>query len=135
LDNFDELCRFVKPEDPLGQPAQSPQRQIWTLVIFCGHNNCVAITFDQAKREWTLRERKLDFADAEEVFAGDRATWVDDRFDYGETRYITAGWLKSRLVVMVWTQRGENKHVISMRHCHAKEESKLRARLARPPDA
>jgi uncharacterized protein len=26
------------------------------------------------------------------------------------------------LVVMVWTQRGNARHIISMRHCHAKEE-------------
>jgi hypothetical protein len=25
-------------------------------------------------------------------------------------------------VVMVWTQRGEARHIISMRHGHAKEE-------------
>jgi uncharacterized DUF497 family protein len=80
------------------------------------------ITFDPAKRELTLHHRRLDFARAAEVFAGRTATIVDDRRDYGETRFVTAGHLDGRLVVMVWTQRGETRHVISMRHCHAKEE-------------
>jgi len=80
------------------------------------------ITFDPSKRDLTLMHRGLDFARAGEVFAGETATVVDDRFDYGETRFITAGRLDGRLVVMVWTQRAENRHVISMRHCHAKEE-------------
>jgi uncharacterized DUF497 family protein len=80
------------------------------------------IAFDPAKREVTLRHRGLDFARASEVFAGDTATVVDDRRDYGETRFITAGRLDGRIVVMVWTQRGEAHHIISMRHCHAKEE-------------
>ena len=80
------------------------------------------ITFDQAKRDLTLRHRGLDFARAGEVLAGRTATIVDDRFDYGETRYICAGHLDGRLVAMVWTQRGEARHIISMRHCHAQEE-------------
>jgi uncharacterized DUF497 family protein len=80
------------------------------------------ISFDPIKRAMTRRHRRLDFARAVEVFAGRTATIVDDRFDYGETRFISAGRLDGRLVVMVWTQRGEARHIISMRHCHAKEE-------------
>jgi uncharacterized protein len=89
----------------------------------------VKITFDPAKRDLALRHRGLDFARAVEVFAGRTATVVDDRRDYGETRYITAGHLDGRLVVMVWTQRGEARHIISMRHCHAKEEKVWRRRM------
>ena len=44
------------------------------------------IGFEPAKREKNLRERGLDFADAEKVFGGRRFTQVDDRQDYGETR-------------------------------------------------
>ena len=80
------------------------------------------ITFDPAKRDLTLRHRGLDFTRAGEVFAGRTATVADDRLDYGETRFISAGHLDGRLVVMVWTQRDEARHIISMRHCHAKEE-------------
>ena len=89
------------------------------------------ITFDPAKRDLTLKHRGLDFARADEVFAGLTATVVDDRFDYGETRFITAGQLDGRLIVMVWTQRGGARHIISMRHCHAKEEEIWRRRMAR----
>ena len=87
------------------------------------------ITFDAAKRDLTLKHRRLDFARAGEVFAGLTASGVDDRFDYGETRAITAGYLDGRMVVVVWTQRGEARHIISMRHCHAKEEKIWRARM------
>jgi uncharacterized protein len=87
------------------------------------------IGFDPGKRDLALRHRGLDFARAGEVFAGLTATVVDDRFDYGETRFITAGQLDGRLVVMVWTQRGETRHIISLRHCHAKEEEIWRRRL------
>jgi uncharacterized DUF497 family protein len=78
------------------------------------------IAFDPSKRDLTLKHRGLDFAGAGELFAGVSATIVDDRFDDGETRYITAGYLDRRLVVMVWTGRDEARHVISMRHCHGR---------------
>jgi uncharacterized DUF497 family protein len=87
------------------------------------------ITFDPAKRDLTLKQRGLDLARANEVFADLTATRVVVRFDYGETRFLTAGELDSRLVVMVWTQRGEARHIISMRYCHAKEEKVWRKRM------
>ena len=87
------------------------------------------ITCDPAKREQTLRQRGLDMRRAGEVFAGLHLTRLDDRFDYGETRYVTAGWLDSRLVVFVWTPRGSARRIISMRHCHEREAKKLRPHL------
>jgi uncharacterized DUF497 family protein len=63
----------------------------------------VPITFDPAKRGLTLKHRGLDFARAGEVFAGRTITVLDSRFDYGETRFTTAGYLDDRMVVMVWT--------------------------------
>jgi len=89
------------------------------------------ITFDPAKRDLTLEHRRLDFARAGEVFAGLTATVADERFDYSEARFITAGHLDGRLIVMVWTKRGEARHIISMRHTHAKEEKIWRRRMAR----
>jgi uncharacterized DUF497 family protein len=62
----------------------------------------VTVTFDPPKRLGTLRDRGIDFAtDAEKVFAGRKATFVDDRFDYGEVRLLTVGWLNERMVLMV----------------------------------
>ena len=84
------------------------------------------ISFDPAKRELTLRHRGLDFVDAAEVFASRHATITDDREDYGELRYITAGRLKERLVVLVWTPRSDTRRIISMRYAHAKEEARWR---------
>jgi uncharacterized DUF497 family protein len=89
------------------------------------------ITCDPAKRERTLIERGLDFLDAESVFAGDTLTLEDDRLDYGETRYQTYGLLQGRVVMVVWTPRGEARHVISMRHCHDREARKVRQHLGR----
>jgi hypothetical protein len=86
----------------------------------------MAIIYDPAKREVTLRRRGLDFADAATVFAGYHATLADERKDYGELRYITAGFLEGRMVVMVWTPRGDDRRIISMRYAHGKEENRWR---------
>ena len=82
----------------------------------------VDISFDPAKRAITLEERGLDFADAGLVFAGHTVTVQDTRKDYDEDRFITAGHLAERCVVLVWTPRGGSRRVISMRHAHADEE-------------
>jgi hypothetical protein len=46
----------------------------------------VKIEFDPAKREWTLRERSLDFARAGDIFDQFVLTEEDKREDYGEYR-------------------------------------------------
>ena len=89
------------------------------------------VTFDPSKRDLTLKHRGLDFARSGEVFAGLTATVVDGRFDYGEIRFITAGRLDGRVVVIVWTPRDDARHIISMRHCHAKEEKIWESRMER----
>ena len=82
----------------------------------------MAITYDPAKREWTLRERGLDFESAVEVFAGRLFEQEDNRRDYGEIRIVTVGLLWGRMVVLVWTPRGDDHHVISMRKANEREK-------------
>ncbi|MGK5076274.1 BrnT family toxin [Janthinobacterium sp. ZB1P44] len=87
------------------------------------------ITFDAVKREKTLRERGLDFARARVVFDGLAITLPDQRQDYGEPRFITAGWLDERLVVLVWTPRGRARRIISMRKANEREIDKYKQSL------
>ena len=87
------------------------------------------ISFDPAKRLRTLRERELDFADAEQIFGGRTLQLEDQRRDYGERRFVSIGRLRGRLVVVVWTPRGAARHVISMRKANAREETRYAWRL------
>jgi len=79
------------------------------------------ISFDPEKRRLTLENRGLDFADAANVFEGLTITVPDDRHAYGEDRYVTAGFLAGRCVVLVWTPREARRRIISMRYAHAAE--------------
>ncbi len=87
------------------------------------------ITYDPEKRALTLAHRGLDFEDARDVFAGRRIQIEDDRFDYGEIRWQTIGRLNDEVVMVVWTPRGDARHIISMRKCNARERAKYRDRL------
>lgn len=90
------------------------------------------ITFDPAKRDRTLAERGLDFADATMVFLGRELTFEDSRHDYGERRQVTVGYLNRRMVmVVVWTSRGGARHVISMRKANEREQGKYEEQLGR----
>ena len=87
------------------------------------------VTFDPAKRERTLQERGLDFAEAGTVFAGHVLTLEDTRNDYCETRFQTYGSLNDRIVMVVWTPRGDARHIISMRYCHEREANRAQQRM------
>ena len=87
------------------------------------------ITYDAEKRALTLEKRGLDFEDAVHVFAGPSYTVVDDRANYGEVRFQTYGLLNGRLVMIVWTQRDEARHIISMRKCNERERKIYEAQL------
>ena len=80
------------------------------------------LSWTDAKRAKSLQERGLDFGRAAEIFAGLHVTRATHGGKASETRFITTGFLDDRLVVMVWTPRGDARHIISMRHAHAKEQ-------------
>ena len=87
------------------------------------------ITFDPAKRDKTLAERGLDFADAALVFAGITLEIEDTRKKYGEPRIICYGYLEKRLVVVGYTPRGEDRHIFSMRKANDREKARIAPRL------
>ena len=87
------------------------------------------IEWGEGKRGATLTARGLDFARADEVFAGRHFTAQDVRADYREARFITVGALDGRMVVLVWTPRGEARRIISMRKANEREQARYGQRL------
>ena len=87
------------------------------------------ITFDPVKRDKTLAERGLDFADAWQVFAGPILKIPDNRKNYGERRTICYGLLNNRMVVVIYTQRGSHRRIISMRKANEREKSRIASSL------
>ncbi|MFC5314043.1 BrnT family toxin [Azospirillum rugosum] len=51
---------------------------------------------------------------------------VDDRFDYGETRYIAFGEVDGRVLAVVYTWRGDCRRLISARMANRHERTSYR---------
>jgi hypothetical protein len=57
------------------------------------------------------------------VFEGETVTILDDRFDYGEARFVTFGLLDGRVVAVAHTETDELIRIISVRKATGYEES------------
>jgi uncharacterized protein len=78
--------------------------------------------WEDNKNQSNLEKHGLDFQDAELIFSGKVITFIDDRYDYGEKRFITLGEVENRIVVVVHTQRGFTVRIISMRKANEREK-------------
>ena len=76
-------------------------------------------TWDERKRRTNLRDHGFDFADAKRVFEGPTATYEDDRFPYGEQRFVTLGFLNGIAVSIAHTETRERIHVIFVSTSHS----------------
>jgi len=72
--------------------------------------------WDERKNAVNIRQHGFNFINAWEIFEGPMLTTFDDRYDYGEERWIALGSLRTRIVVVVFTERGEDTiRIISLR--------------------
>lgn len=71
--------------------------------------------WDEAKRLANLRQHGIDFIDIPTVFDGDIVTVEDDRYDYGEQRFVIFGLLQGRVIAVVYIEREDCIRIISAR--------------------
>ena len=86
------------------------------------------LEWDEEKRQKALIERGVDFADVDRFEPESLQTFEDLRFDYGETRFNTYGYLDGALCTYCWTQRGSRTRIISMRKANDRERKIYEAR-------
>lgn len=67
------------------------------------------ISFDEEKRREVLKDHGLDLADAGKLLEGLCFEMVDDRFDYGEERWVSIGMLDGEVVVCIWADWGDDQ--------------------------
>jgi uncharacterized protein len=75
----------------------------------------VRYTWDPQKRRSNIINHGFDFADAEYLFAGPTFTYEDDRYNYGEQRWVTLGFLRGQFVAIAHTETPLETRIISMR--------------------
>ena len=80
------------------------------------------VSFDPIKNAQNIELRGLSFERAAEFEFALAWIVVDDRKEYGETRYRAIGFLKERLHALVFTETQAGIRVISFRKANQREE-------------
>ena len=78
--------------------------------------------WDQQKRQTNIKKHGIDFMDIPELFDSDIVILPDERFDYGESRFIVIGILKNQVAVVVYTEHDDNIRIISARKATKNEQ-------------
>ncbi|MHC5762947.1 BrnT family toxin [Nostoc sp.] len=82
--------------------------------------------WDETKNLENIRKHRIDFADVPGMFENSMLIELDERFDYGEDRWIGIGFLGNGVAVVVWTERRNNiVRIISARRANRYERQRL----------
>jgi len=89
----------------------------------CAYNKNMAYQWDREKAAASFNKHGIDFADAVSIFSDDLAVTVtDERFE--EERFITIGMdALGRVLVVVYTWRGNEIRLISARKAMRQERT------------
>lgn len=78
--------------------------------------------WNEAKNQANIRKHGIDFNDVPGIFQHPVLSLRDERQDYGEERWISIGWIRSLVGVVVYTERRGNViRVISARKATQQE--------------
>ncbi|MFB4392208.1 MULTISPECIES: BrnT family toxin [unclassified Pseudomonas] len=78
--------------------------------------------WDERKNLLNIRKHGIDFNDVPEMFLHPMLSVCDDRHDYDEARWVSLGWLRGLVGVVVYTERrGDVIRIISARKATRKE--------------
>ena len=87
--------------------------------------------WDENKRAENIGKHDLDFVDAWQIFDAPVLVEIDNREDYGETRYFGIGFLRNIIVAIVFTEPDEETiRVISLRKALKYEREQLEEYIA-----
>ncbi len=85
------------------------------------------ISFDPAKDAKNIAAHGMSLAEAESLEWGTVLAKPDTRRDYGEQRWIGYGYIGTRLHCVVFTFRGNECRVISLRKANSREVQRYAA--------
>ncbi len=78
-------------------------------------------TWDETKRLSNIESHALDFAECDAIWDNFTIAREDVRQNYGEKRLVTFGLLHGGVVVLVYADRREGPHIISLRKAEKHE--------------
>ena len=87
--------------------------------------------WDETKNLENIYKHEIDFADVTAMFDGEMLIELDDRFDYGEDRWVGIGFLGFGIAVIVWAERRKDViRVISARRANRNEQRRFEQYLS-----
>lgn len=79
--------------------------------------------WDEHKNRLNIRKHEIDFMDVPSMFQHPMVTFLDQRRDYGEERWVGIGILKTSLAVIAFTEPDDDTiRIISARKALKYEE-------------
>jgi uncharacterized protein len=91
----------------------------------------VKFEWDENKRTENIHKHELDFADTWQIFEAPMLVAIDNRENYGETRFFGIGFLRNIIVAIVFTELDEETiRVISLRKALKYEREQLENYIA-----
>ena len=86
--------------------------------------------WDEEKNRENVGKHGLSFADAREIFEAPMLAAPDTREDYGEDRWVGTGFLRNFVVVVIYTERGDDViRIISLRKALKHERTRFEEAL------
>lgn len=86
--------------------------------------------WDTRKNQLNIQKHGISFEQACDIFKGFVIQRVDDRFEYGETRYISVGRIGTvTIAAVVHTDRSGKTRIISARPAKRKERAQYEKAL------
>ena len=86
--------------------------------------------WDENKNLENIRKHRIDFNDVVEIFSGPMIVNIDDRFDYGENRFIGVGFMKSMVAIVVFIEKKADViRIISARKANKNENKQFKKEI------
>ena len=86
--------------------------------------------WDEAKNQANIRKHGVGCETAKRIFDGPVFSWMDDREEYGEDRYISIGMVDGLAVlVVIHTDRKNRVRLISARPASKKERQRYHEQI------
>lgn len=82
------------------------------------------ISYDPKKNQFNIVKHGLSFEDCYGFDWDTALTIIDDRKEYGETRYIATGFFGTRLHVLCYVETVDDIRVISFRKANLRERKR-----------
>ena len=104
----------VKQGEPIFHALPMPSVSL-AYYPFQTYNEPVEIEYDDHKDRINRRKHGIGLAVARILLSGAHLEERDERFQYGEERYVATGAVGSLVLVCAYTMRGETYRIISVR--------------------